>query len=92
MIFLHGGISPNVAKMKLDGINARIRDEIKEFDSAKQYLQEADIILPFFNLQEIRRAVLAEITAERKGRVAGQMCHARTRLIQFLGYTGTGSA
>src|SRR5580700_9079752 len=63
VIFLHGGISPNVAKMKLDGINARIRDEIKQFDSAKQFLQEADIILPFFNLEEIRGAVLAEISA-----------------------------
>ena len=36
VIFLHGGIHPNVAKMKLDGINTRIRDEIKQIDSAKQ--------------------------------------------------------
>jgi hypothetical protein len=86
VIFLHGGISPNVAKMKLDGINARIRDEIKQFDSAKQFLQEADIILPFFNLEEIRGAVLAEISAEKKGKVSANVPR-QNRLIQFLGYT-----
>ena len=86
VIFLHGGISPNVAKMKLDGINTRIRDEIKQFDSAKQFLQEADIILPFFNLEEIRGAVLAEISAEKKGKVPANVPR-QNRLIQFLGYT-----
>ena len=86
VIFLHGGISPNVAKMKLDGINTRIRDEIKQFDSAKQFLQEADIILPFFNLEEIRGAVLAEISAEKKGKVSANVPR-QNRLIQFLGYT-----
>jgi len=86
VIFLHGGINPNVAKMKLDGINTRIRDEIKQFDSAKQFLQEADIILPFFNLEEIRGAVLAEISAEKKGKVSANVPR-QNRLIQFLGYT-----
>jgi hypothetical protein len=86
VIFLHGGINPNVAKMKLDGINTRIRDEIKQFDSAKQFLQEADIILPFFNLEEIRGAVLAEISAEKKGKVPANVPR-QNRLIQFLGYT-----
>lgn len=85
VIFLHGGISPNVAKIKLDAINARIRDEIKEFDSAKQYLQDADIILPFFNLQEITAVVQAEITAERKGRVPSNVPR-QARMTQFLGY------
>jgi Calcineurin-like phosphoesterase len=85
VIFLHGGISPNVAKMKLDAINARIRDEIKEFDSSKQYLQDANIILPFFNLQEITAVVQAEITAERKGRVPSSV-PGQARLTQFLGY------
>ena len=28
-IFLHGGIHPDLAKMKLDAVNSRIRDEIK---------------------------------------------------------------
>jgi Calcineurin-like phosphoesterase len=83
VIFLHGGISPNVAKMKPDAINAKIRDELKQFDSTKQFLQEADIILPFFNLREITAVVQAEITAERKGLVASNGPR-QQRLTQFL--------
>src|SRR5438309_7026719 len=52
-IFLHGGIHPNVAHLKLDTINAHIRDEIKAFDSGKQDLVDQSVILPFFTLQEV---------------------------------------
>src|SRR5207248_1001207 len=31
-IFLHGGISPSVAHLKIDTINGHVRDEIKTFD------------------------------------------------------------
>jgi hypothetical protein len=69
IIFLHGGIHPDVAKMKLDAINNRIRDEIKEFDGLKQYLQSEKLILPFFNLQEINNVLQAEVLAELKSHV-----------------------
>jgi hypothetical protein len=85
VIFLHGGIHPDLAKMKLDAINARIRDEIKTFDADKQYLQDEDIILPFFNLQEITAVVKAELTAELKSRVPSDQ-QRQDRLIKFLGY------
>src|SRR6266849_6947478 len=45
-IFLHGGIHPDLAKMKVDALNSRIRDEIKAFDEVKQYLQDEGVILP----------------------------------------------
>ncbi|MGA8623080.1 MAG: metallophosphoesterase [Candidatus Sulfotelmatobacter sp.] len=85
VIFLHGGISPEVAKMKVDKINSQIRDEIKTFDATKQYLQDEKIILPFFNLQEITGVVQAEITAERKSLMPSDQ-QRQTRLIQFLRY------
>ena len=69
IIFLHGGISPDVAKTNIDAINNRIRDEIKEFDASKQYLQNENLILPFFNLQEIYSVLRAEVSAELKSRV-----------------------
>src|SRR5437879_733302 len=47
VVFLHGGIHPNLAHLKLDTINAHIRDEIKAFDTAKQYMQDEKLILPF---------------------------------------------
>jgi hypothetical protein len=35
VIFLHGGISPGLASMKLNAINSGIRDEISAFDSCE---------------------------------------------------------
>src|ERR1700745_2585231 len=47
VVFLHGGISPSVATLKLNEINSRIRDEIHAFDSCKQYMVDEQLILPF---------------------------------------------
>jgi hypothetical protein len=84
-VFLHGGIDPSLAHLKLDTINGHIRDEIKAFDEAKQYLLEKNVILPFFTLQEMTAVVQAEITAERKGQVPADP-QGQARLVQFLGY------
>jgi hypothetical protein len=85
VVFLHGGIDPSLAHLKLDTINNHIRDEIKAFDEAKQYLLEKNVVLPFFNLQEMTAVVQAEITAERKGQVPADP-QGQARLVQFLGY------
>jgi Calcineurin-like phosphoesterase len=83
LIFLHGGISPSVASMKLNAINSRIRDEISAFDSCKQYMLDERLILPFFNLQEITAVAQAEITAEKKSRVPSNP-ELQAKLFQFL--------
>jgi hypothetical protein len=83
IIFLHGGISPDVARTKIDAINNRIRDEIKEFDRAKQYLQSENLILPFFNLQEIYNVLRAEISVELKSRVPANN-ERQTKIQEFL--------
>jgi len=85
VIFLHGGIHPNLAHLKLDTINSHIRDEIKAFDSAKQGLVDQKVILPFFTLQEISAAVQAELTAERKSLVPSDQ-QRQARLVGCLGY------
>jgi len=69
IIFLHGGIHPDLAKTKLDAMNNRIHDEIKAFDASKHYLLNEKLILPFFNLQEINNVLQAEVIAELKSRV-----------------------
>ena len=83
IIFLHGGIHPDVAKMNLDAINNRIHDEIKEFDDLKQYLQNEKLILPFFNLQEINNVLQAEVVAELKSRVSGNE-ERKAKIQEFL--------
>jgi len=66
-VFVHGGIDPALMAMKLDEINARVHQEIAEFDAAKQYLISQKIVLPFFTFQEIIAAVqAADRVSERR--------------------------
>src|SRR5882672_136547 len=83
VIFLHGGIHPDLAKTKLDTMNKRIHDEIKEFDASKQYLQNEKLILPFFNMQEVNNVLQAEVIAELKSRVPATN-ERQARIREFL--------
>src|SRR4029077_14387173 len=44
VIFLHGGISPDLANISVETINKRIHDEVTAFDSAKQYFEKEDLL------------------------------------------------
>jgi len=57
ILFAHGGIAPEIAAMKIEEINERIRDEMSLFDDIKQYLIAEKLILPFFTLPEITAMV-----------------------------------
>jgi Calcineurin-like phosphoesterase len=83
IIFLHGGIHPDLAKTNLDAMNHKIHDEIKAFDATKQYLQNEKLILPFFNLQEITNVVQAEVVAEQKSHVPAN-AERQARILEFL--------
>jgi hypothetical protein len=85
IIFLHGGIHPDLANTKLDAINDRIRNEIKTFDASKQYLQNEKLILPFFNFQEINNVLQAELIAESKSHVIANN-ERRAKILEFLRY------
>ena len=83
VIFLHGGIHPDFASTKLDAMNKQIRDEIKAFDASKEYLQKENLILPFFNLQEINSVLQAEVVAELKARVPANDAR-QAKIVEFL--------
>ncbi len=83
VIFLHGGIHPDLANTKLDVMNKRIRDEIKAFDASKLYLQNEKLILPFFNLQEMNSVLHAEVVAELKSRVPATN-ERQAKILEFL--------
>ncbi len=83
VIFLHGGIDPKLASLKLDEINKRIRSEIREFDDDKQYLTGENLVLPFFTLQEMMAVARAELIAERKARVPSNQVR-QSNLERFL--------
>jgi hypothetical protein len=82
-IFLHGGIQPGLAETTLASLDSKIHDEIKEFDSTKQYLQDENLILSFFNLQEIANVLQAEIIAEQKSRALVNAPR-QVRILNFL--------
>ena len=83
IIFLHGGIHPDLAKNKVDAINNHVRDEIKTFDATKQYLLDEKIILPFFNLKEMADVLQAEIVAELKSHVPAN-AQRQAKIQEFL--------
>lgn len=85
IIFLHGGIHPDLAKTSLDAMNQRIENEIKVFDATKQYLQDEKLILPFFNLQEITNVLQAEVIAERKAHLLAND-ERQAKILEFLKY------
>jgi hypothetical protein len=84
-IFLHGGIQPGLAKSTIASMDSKIHDEIKEFDSIKQYLQDENLILSFFNLQELASVLQAEIIAEQKSRVPVNAPR-QDRIVKFLNF------
>jgi hypothetical protein len=57
ILFVHGGIAPDVATIKIEEINGLIRAETSLFEDMKQYLIAEKLILPFFTLQEITAIV-----------------------------------
>ena len=82
---MHGGIHPDLAQIKVDAVNKRIRDEIESFDAVKQYLQDEGLILPFFNMQEITFVAQAQVIAERKSRVQASQ-ERQAKILEFLKY------
>jgi len=87
VIFLHGGINPELASVPLDQINERIHGEVKQFDSIRQQLVADNVLLPFFTLQESVAVAQAELIAERKHLVPSNEAR-ETSLEQFLALGG----
>jgi hypothetical protein len=60
-VFMHAGIRPDLTA-SIDDINRTVEREIRAFDDAVSSLVKADLIAPFFTLQEIVDAVGVELT------------------------------
>ena len=68
-VFMHGGINSEFTTDSLDNINKRVRRELNEFDEGFKWLQQHDLALPFYTLQEVVKVVHDELTrleAKRK--------------------------
>jgi hypothetical protein len=52
-IFLHGGISPELASSSVDKLNASIAGEIRSFDAFKQYMVDRNLAKPCSTQDEL---------------------------------------
>jgi hypothetical protein len=83
LIFVHGGIAPDLSHMKLEEINSRIHAEINLWDDLKQYLTAEKMILPFFTLPETTAVVKAVLIAANKSHTLATD-EQRAKLLPFL--------
>ena len=61
-IFMHAGIAPERAPVKIEELNVRVRDEIARLDRFAKRLVDAKLALPSFTLNEILAVAVNEIT------------------------------
>jgi hypothetical protein len=60
-IFMHAGIAPSQAPLKLDDLNVRVRDEVRRLDRFVDRLVEAGLATRTFGLQDIIMVAQNEI-------------------------------
>jgi hypothetical protein len=77
-IFLHGGISPELASSSIDQLNDAVAAELKSFDTYRQFLVDKKLAQPCSTLEELTAAARTAID-RAKGKDA-------ETLKAFLGY------
>ncbi len=53
IVFVHGGISPELASTDINKINREVQREIRSFDLTRKYLVEQGLILPTTGMAEV---------------------------------------
>jgi hypothetical protein len=61
--FLHAGLSPAFETIPLPELDRRVHRDLADYDAAKARFVSEGIILPFFDLGEVSRAVQEELAA-----------------------------
>jgi Calcineurin-like phosphoesterase len=92
LIFLHGGVSPALAAVKVSQINSRVKNEIQTFDLTLRQLVEWRLALPFFTIEELLAVVQPAIDAVKSGSMAlsseSDMRQRLQMLETFAGFQG----
>jgi hypothetical protein len=82
ILFLHGGISPALESGSVEAVNKRLEKELRAFDVLCQYLIERNVILPFFDLDEMVEAVNTDLKA-KQDEVARKQAEAAAKAEAF---------
>ena len=86
-IFLHGGIHPSLASLKVKEINQGIKDEIQAFDTYTQHMVQEKLILSFFTLNEIVNSTQEEV--ERREAEGGKQDQQLKEFLTFGSWLST---
>jgi hypothetical protein len=65
-IFLHGGISPDLASSSIDKLNSLIAEEIRSFDAFKKYMVDRNLAMPCSTLDEMASAAQAAMAKAKE--------------------------
>lgn len=66
--FVHGGLPPVVAQLRLDGVNGALKDALVEYVEALQVLTNAEVLLPtdsYYETESILNAYLPALDEEQ---------------------------
>jgi hypothetical protein len=61
VLFIHGGIGPEVEEKDVDAINRRAQDEIQTFDKYRAFMVDKDLCLPVSSAREMTEMINQEI-------------------------------
>ncbi len=61
VVFLHGGISPELKGQSVEAINLEVRGEIEQFDSYRTLMIDEGLITPLESAEEMLRVIKDEI-------------------------------
>jgi hypothetical protein len=67
--FVHGGLSPMVEQLGLDGVNRGLKNELIEYVNALQVLMDAEVLLPtdsYYDTQALLNAYLPALDESRQ--------------------------
>lgn len=62
VVFLHGGISPEIKGREIDSINRRVADEITQFDESRALMIDEGLITPLASAEDMMRVIKDEIS------------------------------
>jgi hypothetical protein len=94
-IFMHAGLTEDTTG-SLEDVNRQVRADLESWDTAREMLVEAELILPFFTLRETLDAIGAELkrlatALEAKQPVDDHVTREFVEAIQAAGRIGTSS-
>lgn len=75
IVFVHGGISPELATIELKEINREVRREVRSFDVTRQHLIDQRLILPTAGLGDVVQVARELAKATRKSQQFAELEH-----------------